>query len=130
MQAFAVPRPTVARALDLRKRNGWLVSRQGYGTIIRGRREVVERKDRRGREALEWDESQGLGHLVEVGHVSVPARNAWTLGLPHRAGALMRRFLIEEDDEAVEPAASYFPVGHRGFRPGEYLPQVRLLASR
>ncbi|WTJ83090.1 GntR family transcriptional regulator [Streptomyces sp. NBC_01538] len=29
------PRPTVVRALELLKRDGWLESRQGYGTIVR-----------------------------------------------------------------------------------------------
>src|SRR3954451_14781987 len=65
VQAFGMSRPTVVRALELLKRAGWLESRQGYGTIVRGRPEVVERKDRRGREALERDESQ-VGRLVQV----------------------------------------------------------------
>ncbi|WP_326753970.1 GntR family transcriptional regulator [Streptomyces hirsutus] len=111
VQAFGMSRPTVVRALDLLKRDGWLESRQGYGTIVRGRPEVVEQKDRRGREALERDESQGAGRLIEVGHVSVPARVASALGLPKRAEVLMRRFLVEEDGEAVELASSYFPAG-------------------
>ncbi|MEU5525146.1 GntR family transcriptional regulator [Streptomyces sp. NPDC047860] len=111
VQAFGMSRPTVVRALELLKRDGWLESRQGYGTIVRGRPEVVEQKDRRGREALERDESQGAGRLIEVGHVSVPARVASALGLPKRAEVLMRRFLVEEDGEAVELVSSYFPAG-------------------
>ncbi|MEU2181942.1 GntR family transcriptional regulator [Streptomyces thermolilacinus] len=109
VQAFGMSRPTVVRALELLKRDGWLESRQGYGTIVRGRPEVVEQKDRRGREALERDESQGAGRLIEVGHVPVPARVASALGLPKRAEVLMRRFLVEEDGEAVELVSSYFP---------------------
>ena len=42
VQAFGMSRPTVVRALDLLKRDGWLESRQGFGTIVRGRPEVVE----------------------------------------------------------------------------------------
>ncbi|MGW5673955.1 GntR family transcriptional regulator [Streptomyces sp. NPDC003860] len=30
-------RPTVVRALELLKRDGWLESRQGYGTVVRPR---------------------------------------------------------------------------------------------
>jgi GntR family transcriptional regulator len=104
-------RPTVVRALELLKRDGWLESRQGYGTIVRGRPEVVEQKDRRGREALERDESQGAGRLIKVGRVPVPARVASALGLPKKAKVLMRRFLVEEDGEAVELVSSYFPAG-------------------
>ncbi|WP_281155636.1 GntR family transcriptional regulator [Streptomyces sp. HYC2] len=111
VQAFGMSRPTVVRALELLKRDGWLESRQGYGTIVRGRPEVVEQKDRRGREALERDESQSAGRLIEVRHVPVPARVASVLGLPKRAEVLMRCFLVEEDGEAVELVSSYFPAG-------------------
>ncbi|MGW0081881.1 GntR family transcriptional regulator [Streptomyces sp. NPDC003393] len=111
VQAFGMSRPTVVRALELLKRDGWLESRQGYGTIVRGRPAVVEQKDRRGREALERDESRTPGRLVEVGEVPVPSRVASALGLPKRAKALMRRFLVEEEGEAVELVASYFPAG-------------------
>ncbi|MFI9807463.1 GntR family transcriptional regulator [Streptomyces sp. NPDC052301] len=109
VQAFGMSRPTVVRALELLKRDGWLESRQGYGTIVRGRPAAAERKDRRGRDVLERDESRAPGRLVEVGEVPVPARVASVLGLPKRAKVLMRRFLIEEDGEAVELVSSYFP---------------------
>lgn len=111
VQAFAMSRPTVVRALELLKRDGWLESRQGYGTIVRGRPEAGEQKDRRGRTALERDESRAPGRLIEVGHVPVPARVASALGLPKRAKVLVRRFLVEEDGEAVELVSSYFPAG-------------------
>ncbi|MGI5252506.1 GntR family transcriptional regulator [Actinacidiphila glaucinigra] len=111
VQAFGMSRPTVVRALELLKRDGWLESRQGFGTIVRGRPEVVEQRDRRGREALERDESRIPGRLVEVGEVQVPRRVASLLGLPQGAKALMRRLLVEEDGEPVELASSYFPAG-------------------
>ncbi|MFD9116591.1 GntR family transcriptional regulator [Streptomyces bottropensis] len=111
VQAFGMSRPTVVRALDLLKRDGWLESRQGYGTIVRGRPAVVEHTDRRGSEALARDETQTPGRLVEVGQVPVPARVASVLGLPKRAKVLMRRFLVVEDGEPVELVSSYFPAG-------------------
>ncbi|MBC9729787.1 GntR family transcriptional regulator [Streptomyces sp. TRM68367] len=111
VQAFGMSRPTVVRALELLKRDGWVESRQGYGTIVRGRPAVVEQKDRRGSEALARDESQAAGRLVEVGYVPVPARVASALGLPKRAKILMRRFLVEEDGEPIELVSSYFPAG-------------------
>lgn len=52
VQAFGMSRPTVVRALELLKRDGWLESRQGYGTIVRGRPAVVEKRDRRGLKRL------------------------------------------------------------------------------
>ncbi|MBF4134013.1 GntR family transcriptional regulator [Streptomyces albidoflavus] len=111
VQSFGMSRPTVVRALELLKRDGWLESRQGYGTIVRDRPEVVEQKDRRGREALERDESQTPGRLVEVAEVVVPARVASALGLPKKAKVLTRRLLVEEGGEAVELVSSYFPAG-------------------
>ncbi|MCF3134510.1 GntR family transcriptional regulator [Streptomyces olivochromogenes] len=111
VQAFGMSRPTVVRALELLKRDGWLESRQGYGTIVRGRPAVVEQKDRRGRDALERDESRTQGRLVEVGEVFVPARVASALGLPKRAEVLVRRFLVEDGGEAAELVSSYFPAG-------------------
>ncbi|MFG2634222.1 GntR family transcriptional regulator [Streptomyces sp. NPDC048362] len=111
VQSFGISRPTVVRALELLKRDGWLESRQGYGTIVRGRPAEVEQKDRRGSEALTRDESRAAGRLVEVGRVSVPARVASALGLPKRAKVLVRRFLVEEDGEPVELVSSYFPAG-------------------
>ncbi|MGW3153125.1 GntR family transcriptional regulator [Streptomyces sp. NPDC001089] len=111
VQAFGMSRPTVVRALELLKRDGWLESRQGFGTIVRGRPAVVEQKSRRGRETLERDESQTPGRLVSVDRVSVPARVASVLGLPKRAEVLMRRFLVEDEGEAVELVSSYFPAG-------------------
>ncbi|MER6556640.1 GntR family transcriptional regulator [Streptomyces sp. NPDC001027] len=111
VQAFGMSRPTVVRALELLKRDGWLESRQGYGTIVRGRPAGVEQRDRRGREVLERDESQSSGRLIAVEQVPVPARVASVLGLPKRAKVLMRRFLVVEDGEPVELVSSYFPAG-------------------
>lgn len=111
VQTFGMSRPTVVRALELLKRDGWLESRQGYGTIVRGRPEAVDGKDRRGRAALERGESGTPGRLVGVGCVPAPARVASVLGLPKRAEVLVRRFLVEEDGEPVELASSYFPAG-------------------
>ncbi|MCM2420214.1 GntR family transcriptional regulator [Streptomyces sp. RKAG293] len=110
VQAFGMSRPTVVRALELLKRDGWLESRQGYGTIVRRRPEVVERKDRRGQEALERDESQ-VGRLVQVDMVPVPARVASFLGVPGRTKVLMRRLVVEEDGEPIELVSAYFPAG-------------------
>nr|WP_280905729.1 GntR family transcriptional regulator [Streptomyces sp. MAA16] len=93
VQAFGMSRPTVVRALELMKRDGWLESRQGFGTIVRGRPAVAEHEDRRGSGALARDETQASGRLVEVGQVPVPARVASVLGLPKRAEVLVRRSL-------------------------------------
>ncbi|MEV8606331.1 GntR family transcriptional regulator [Streptomyces griseoviridis] len=109
VRAFGMSRPTVVRALELMKRDGWLESRQGFGTIVCGRPAVVEHKDGRGSEALARDETQASDRLVEVGQVPVPAWVASVPGLPKRAEVLVRRFLVVEDGEPVELVSSYFP---------------------
>ncbi|MFF3451517.1 GntR family transcriptional regulator [Streptomyces sp. NPDC002667] len=111
VQAFGMSRPTVVRALELLKRDGWLESRQGFGTIVRGRPEVVEQKDQRGREALERNESLVQGRLVQVEQVPVPPRVASLLGVPKSAMVLVRRLLVEQGGEPVELSSSYFPTG-------------------
>ncbi|MGW8635251.1 GntR family transcriptional regulator [Streptomyces sp. NPDC055793] len=111
VQTFGMSRPTVVRALELLKRDGWLESRQGYGTIVRGRPTAAENQDRRGQQALIRDESRAPGRLVEVGYVPVPKRVASVLGLPKRAKVLMRRFLVEDEGEPFELVSSYFPPG-------------------
>ncbi|MEU1453913.1 GntR family transcriptional regulator [Streptomyces avermitilis] len=111
VQAFGMSRPTVVRALELLKRDGWLESRQGFGTIVRGRPEVVEQKDRRGRDALERDESSVQGRLVQVDQVPVPPRVASLLGVPKQTRVLVRQLLVERDGEPVELSSSYFSAG-------------------
>jgi len=111
VQSFGMSRPTVVRALELLKRDGWLESRQGYGTIVRGRPAVAAEKDRRGRDALERDETLTSGRLLDAEEAAVPDRVASALGLPKRSKVFRRRFLVEEDGEAVELVSSYFPLG-------------------
>jgi len=110
VQAFGMSRPTVVRALELLKRDGWLESRQGFGTTVRGRPSGSEERDRRGVGALERDESQSSGRLVQVGRVPVPTRIASALGVPKRTTVVVRRLLLELDGEPVELASSYFPL--------------------
>ncbi|MFE1923439.1 GntR family transcriptional regulator [Streptomyces asoensis] len=110
VQEFGMSRPTVVRALELLKRDGWLESRQGFGTIVRGRPTVIERTDSRGRHTLMRKESETPGRLISVEQVRPPARVASALKSPEQADVLRRRFLVEEDGEAAELVSSYFPV--------------------
>ncbi|WP_327392568.1 GntR family transcriptional regulator [Streptomyces sp. NBC_01186] len=109
VQTFGMSRPTVVRALELLKRDGWLESRQGYGTIVRGQPETIQQKDQRGRQALERVEARTPGRLVEVGEVPAPPRVASLLGIPKKSTVLVRRLLVEDEGEAVELVSSYFP---------------------
>jgi GntR family transcriptional regulator len=109
VQEFGMSRPTVVRALELLKRDGWLESRQGYGTIVRGRPTAIEGRNRRGHETLTRNESQTPGRLIVVDRVPAPARVTVALELPEQSDVLLRRFLVEEGGEAAELVSSYFP---------------------
>lgn len=110
VQSFGISRPTVVRALDLLKRDGWLESRQGYGTIVRGRPEVLMPGERRGRVALERAEADIPGRVLDAGRAPAPPRVASVLGIPRGTEVLVRRLLVERDGEPVELTTSYFPL--------------------
>ncbi|GHH69263.1 transcriptional regulator [Streptomyces sulfonofaciens] len=106
--ATGMSRPTVVRALSLLKQDGWIESRQGYGTVARGRPESVGQRVQCGRIAAERVESQADGHLVAVGFVRAPHRIAALLDVPDRTVVLLRRFLTERDAAPSEVVSAYF----------------------
>ena len=101
-------RPTVVRALEILKRDGWIESRQGYGTVVRARRESIASRQPRGQIALERIESQTLGFVVNVGFVKAPLRIANLLDIKEGTAILLRRFLVKDGDAPCEISCSYF----------------------
>ncbi|GHH87128.1 hypothetical protein GCM10018793_61730 [Streptomyces sulfonofaciens] len=102
-------RPTVVRALSLLKQDGWIESRHGYGTVVRGRPEPSEPRPRLGLRACERIEAETPGRLVDVGHVRAPQRIADLLDVSKGAMVVRRRFLVEQDGHPEQVACSYFP---------------------
>lgn len=107
---FGVSRTTVIRAVQILKQEGWVDSQQGTGRFVRGRPASAEQRARPGRVALEADEGSGM-RLIEVGHVIAPDPVAAALNLKKNEAVLMRRLLVERDDEPSELVTSYFPLG-------------------
>jgi DNA-binding GntR family transcriptional regulator len=109
---FDVSRATVVRALQLLKAEGWVESRQGRGTFVRGRPAApAPAAARRGSDALNLAETGGPV-AVEIQHsgpTKPPAAVAAALGLPDGAEAFLRRRLLSAAGEPVELVSAWFP---------------------
>src|SRR2546423_3627658 len=66
-EMFQVARATVARAMQVLRQDGWIVTQQGRGSFARGRPPWIGPKSRRAEGAgLDRDESQEEGDPVEI----------------------------------------------------------------
>jgi GntR family transcriptional regulator len=110
---FDVSRATVVRALQLLKAEGWVESRQGRGTFVRGRPAAPDPVPaRRGTDALNLTEKTRGRSTVEVQHAGPakpPAAVAAALDLPGGAEAFLRRRLLSSAGEPVEMVSAWFP---------------------
>jgi DNA-binding GntR family transcriptional regulator len=107
---FQIARPTAVRALRLLRQDGWIETQQGKGSFVRGRPALAGLEARRpGEEALNRDEADEPGELVENGTVTPPARVAALLGIADGARVLARRRLVRHDGEASEIVTWWIP---------------------
>jgi GntR family transcriptional regulator len=107
---FQIARPTAVRALRVLREDGWIETQQGKGSFVRGRPALAGLEARRpGEDALNRDESDEPGQLIEVGVSAPSARVAALLGLAAGADALTRRLLVRDDAEASEIITWWVP---------------------
>lgn len=107
---FQIARPTAVRALRVLRQDGWIETQQGKGSFVRGRPVLAGLEARRpGEEALNRDESDEPGQLIEVGVSTAPARVATLLGLADGADAIARRRLVLSDGEVSEIVTWWVP---------------------
>jgi DNA-binding GntR family transcriptional regulator len=101
---FGTARPTVVRALRVLRQEGWIDTQQGKGSFVRGRPALAGvNAERRGKAALDRDESREAGELISVGNAAAPARVAALLGVEPGTELVSRRRLVRLDDgEASE----------------------------
>jgi DNA-binding GntR family transcriptional regulator len=108
---FQIARPTAVRALRVLREDGWIETQQGKGSFVRGRPALAGLDARRpGEDALNRDEADEPGELIEVGVSVPPARVAALLGLADGADALSRRRLVQHDAEASQIVTWWVPV--------------------
>jgi GntR family transcriptional regulator len=107
---FQVARPTAVRALRVLRQDGWIETQQGKGSFVRGRPALAGLEAQRpGEEALNRNESDEPGELIEAGVSDPPARVAALLGLADGAAVLARRRLVRRDGEASEIVTWWVP---------------------
>lgn len=109
IREFAVSRPTVVRALEVLRSQGWIDREHGRGSFVRNRAVLADRT-RPGKLIIDEAGSAGQGTILDVGRVPVPPAVATLLRTPPGTPALLRRLLIERDGEPSELISSWFPL--------------------
>ncbi|SEH00494.1 GntR family transcriptional regulator [Nonomuraea solani] len=111
MAEFAMARPTVVKALGVLRDQGWIVTHQGKGRFVRGRPAIpTGQQVRAGRELLDRREVQASSRLLTAGEVEAPNRIAAYLGIKAKSSVVLRRTLVEHDNEPTEISSTWLPV--------------------
>jgi GntR family transcriptional regulator len=108
---WGVARPTATRALQLLRSQGLVESRQGAGSFVRERQQLV----RRARDRYAQSRGSGLiypkdewAEIVQARLVKAPPHIAEALQLPSGVKALKRRRITNGPDGPVELSTSWF----------------------
>src|ERR1017187_3125460 len=109
VREFAVSRPTVVRALEVLRSQGWIDREHGRGSYVRNRAVLADRT-RPGKLIIDEAGSAGQGTILDVGRAAAPSAVALLLRTPPDTPALLRRQLIERDGEPSELVSSWFPL--------------------
>jgi GntR family transcriptional regulator len=109
VREFAVSRPTVVRALEVLRSQGWIDREHGRGSYVRNRAVLADRT-RPGKLIIDEAGSAGQGTILDVGRAAAPSAVAMLLRTPPDTPALLRRQLIERDGEPSELVSSWFPL--------------------
>ncbi|NUW43639.1 GntR family transcriptional regulator [Nonomuraea rhodomycinica] len=111
MAEFGMARPTVVKALGVLRDQGWIVTHQGKGRFVRGRPALpTGQQVRTGRELLDRKEVQVSSRLLAAGEVEAPNRISAYLGIKPKSPVVLRRTLVEHDNEPTEISSTWLPV--------------------
>jgi GntR family transcriptional regulator len=106
---FNVARPTLVRALEHLRQQGWIESRQGRGRFVLGPPAAGARRTaRHAHSALDVGEG-GAVVVLHAGLTSAPPRVAAMLGLAPGASIVVRRRLLGQDSVPTELSTIYAP---------------------
>jgi|SRR5579859_5112968 len=109
-EEFQIARPTVVRALRVLRQDGWIETQQGKGSFVRGRPALAGLETvRPGEEALNRDESQEAGDLIETSVGQPPARVVALLAQAADGNVLCRRRLVRHEGEPSEIITWWIP---------------------
>ncbi|MFI6921962.1 GntR family transcriptional regulator [Nonomuraea spiralis] len=111
MAEFSMARPTVVKALGVLRDQGWIITHQGKGRFVRGRPAIpTGQQVRAGRELLDRKEVQVSTRLLTAGEVEAPNRISAYLGIEPKSPVMLRRTLVEHDNEPTEISSTWLPV--------------------
>ncbi|MGI5285827.1 GntR family transcriptional regulator [Nonomuraea polychroma] len=111
MAEFGMARPTVVKALGVLRDQGWIVTHQGKGRFVRGRPAIpTGQQVRAGRELLDRREAQVSSRLLMAGETEAPNRIATYLGIKPKSPVVLRRTLVEHDNEPTEISSTWLPL--------------------
>jgi len=109
MDEFDTSRPTVVRALEILRQDGWIDSQQGKGRFVRSK-PVEPRLMPARAAALLADEVGGQVRIVDVAEVAAPPRAAAALDIREGSPVVVRRRLVSVDGLGpVELGTVYIP---------------------
>jgi DNA-binding GntR family transcriptional regulator len=102
-EEFQATRSTVVRGLRVLRDEGWIETKQGRGSFVRGRPALAGLQAQRpGEEALSRDEAPEQAEVIEAGVSTPPARVAALLSPPEGVPVLARSRLVRRDGEPAE----------------------------
>jgi GntR family transcriptional regulator len=108
---FGVSRPTVVKALSILRQDGWIETRQGKGSIVRGRPALEDaERTRPARDVVELAEADVPGQLVQAGVKLAPRHVVALLGLDAGARAFLRQRLLTDEGDPAELASVWLPL--------------------
>jgi DNA-binding GntR family transcriptional regulator len=111
VEAFAVSRPTIVKALSVLRQEGWIDSQQGKGSFVRDRPAVTDaERSRPAHDVLELPETEMAGELVQAGVKTAPPLVASLLKLDKGTKAFLRQRLLSHDGQPVELASVWLPM--------------------
>ncbi|MEU7862095.1 GntR family transcriptional regulator [Nonomuraea sp. NPDC049141] len=111
MAEFGMARPTVVKALGVLRDQGWIATHQGKGRFVRGRPTMpTNQQARPGRELLDRREVQVSNRLLAADQVEAPNRIAAYLGIKPQSPVVLRRSLVQHDNEPTEISSTWVPV--------------------
>lgn len=110
MAEFHTSRPTVVRALQILKQDGWIGSEHGKGRFVNSRSAIASRQSSNHLNALINQEEAASVALLYVGPVLASARIADALKLDEGTPVIGRQRLVKSDIGPIELGYSYVPV--------------------
>jgi GntR family transcriptional regulator len=111
VEEFGVSRPTIVKALQALRQEGWIDTQQGRGSFVRGRPALAgAERTRPAENILELPEVALSGELVQAGVKLAPGYVTMLLGLESGAKAFLRQRVLRDDGEPVELASVWLPL--------------------